>query len=157
MADVREFLANLKPFFDDHLKRYLADGLDGHYIDARPFGGSEKTTTLVLKTIGRKSGQEYLTPVIYDRVGDEYVIIASKGGDDADPAWFLNLTSKPEVRFQVAEDRHEGHWRIAEGEERERLWTHMSAYYPPYLSYESLTDRQIPVVLLSAEKTLEKL
>jgi deazaflavin-dependent oxidoreductase (nitroreductase family) len=157
MADVSEFLENLKPFFDDHLKRYLADGQDGHYIDGRQFGGGEKTTTLVLKTIGRKSGKEYLTPLIYDRAGDEYMIIASKGGADVDPAWFMNLTTRPDVRFQIAEDRFEGSWRIAEGSEREKLWAQMCAYYPPYHDYESLTDRLIPVILLRPEQTIEAL
>lgn len=157
MADANEFMANLKPFFEDHLRRYLADGKDGHYIDGSQFGGPEKTTTLLLKTIGRKSGKEYITPLIYDRAGDEYVIIASNGGRDFDPAWFTNLTAKPSVRFQVAEDRFEGSWRVAEGDERTRFWSQMTNYYPPYNDYETRTDRLIPVVLLRAERSVEAL
>jgi deazaflavin-dependent oxidoreductase (nitroreductase family) len=157
VTDADQFIADLKPFFDDHLRRYLADGLDGHYIDGRPFGGPEKTSTLLLKTIGRKSGKEYITPLIYDLASDEYIIIASNGGRDFHPAWFSNLTEKPDVRFQVAEDRYEGTWRVAEGDERAKLWSQMTSYYPPYNDYETRTDRRIPVVLLRADRKIEKL
>lgn len=157
MVDAAEFMANLQPFFADHLRRYLADGNDGHYIDGRQFGGPEKTTTLLLRTIGRKSGKAFTTPLIYDRSGDEYIIIASNGGQDAHPAWFLNLSASPTVRFQVATDRFVGTWRVAEGEERDRLWAQMARYYPPYADYESRTDRQIPVVLLRAGHNIEEL
>jgi len=157
MADVSTFLADLKPFFDDHLQRYLADGLDGHFIDGRPFGGPEHTTTLILKTFGRVSGKPYLTPLIYDRVGEAYVIVASRGGDDRHPDWFLNLTARDAVDFQVARDRFRGRWRVAEGEERQALWDHMAAYYPPYGGYQALTSREIPIVLLAAHERLETL
>ena len=157
MADVSAFMDGLKPFFDDHLKRYLADGRDGHFIDGRPFGGPENTTTLILKTIGRRSGKPYLTPLIYSRAGQAYVIVASRGGDDRHPDWFLNLTARDEVDFQVAEDRFRGSWRVAEGEERRALWHHMEHYYPPYAGYQALTTREIPIVLLTAREKLDSL
>jgi deazaflavin-dependent oxidoreductase (nitroreductase family) len=150
MVDVKEFMASLQPFFDDHLKRYLADGDDGHYIDAREFGGSEKTATLLLTTIGRKSGREFVTPLIYTRFGDEYAIVASKGGMDAHPAWYLNLMDRPEVKFQVATDSFEGSWRVLGSEERADLWDKLVDYYPPYAEYEARTDRKIPVIMLKA-------
>lgn len=157
MVDAGKFMADLKPFFDEHLKLYLADGKAGHHIDGRQFGGPEKTTTLILKTIGRKSGAERLTPLIYDRAGEEYIIIASNGGQDFDPAWHLNLQSRPDVRFKVADTCYEGSWRVAADEERERLWNQMEAYYPPYADYRRRTDRQIPVVLLRPEMEIDNL
>lgn len=157
MAEAGEWMESLKPFFDDHLRRYLADGNDGHYIDGRQFGGPEKTSTLLLKTIGRKSGKERITPLIYNRAGEEYMIIASNGGQDFHPAWLLNLSDQQEVRFQVAEDRFDGTWRVAEGEERKRLWQQMQEYYPPYRDYEARTDREIPVVLLKPRETIPAL
>ena len=157
MADVSETLAGLKPFFEDHLRRYLANGIDGHIIDTSPYGGSTGTTTLLLKTIGRRSGRELLTPLIYDRIGDAYAIVASKAGADENPAWFLNLTARPECNFQVAEDRYTGTWRIAEGSERAEIWDHMVNYYPTYGAYQSVTDREIPVVLLTPRESIARL
>lgn len=148
MVDAGEFMANLKPWFEEHLQQYLTDPASAQYIDGRQFGGGEKTTCLLLKTIGRKSGAERVTPLIYDRAGEEFMIIASNGGQDFHPAWFLNLSAGPDVRFRVGLDCFEGSWRVAEGEERTRLWAQMKTYYPPYQDYESRTDREIPVVLL---------
>lgn len=156
MADVSETLAGLQTFFADHLRRYLANGNDGHVIDTSPYGGSKETTTLLLKTIGRRSGRNLITPLIYDRIGTEYAIVASKAGADEHPAWYLNLTARPDVNFQVAEERFTGLWRLAEGAERVSAWAHMTAYYPTYASNQSLTNREIPIVLLRAERTIEQ-
>jgi deazaflavin-dependent oxidoreductase (nitroreductase family) len=157
MADVKETLAELQPFFADHLRRYLANGSDGHIIDTSPYGGSKSTTTLLLKTIGRRSGRNLVTPLIYDRIGAEYAIVASKAGADEHPAWYLNLTAKAEARFQVAEQRFTGTWRLAEGDERASAWAQMTAFYPTYATYQSLTAREIPIVLLKAERTVGNL
>ncbi|HET6971401.1 MAG TPA: nitroreductase/quinone reductase family protein, partial [Phenylobacterium sp.] len=77
-----------------HLQAYLqSDGAEGHLLDFTPGGGRPETPTLILKTVGRRSGEPRLTPLIYGRHGREIVIIASKGGAPADPAWYLNLTA----------------------------------------------------------------
>ena len=157
MVDAGEFMANLKPWFAEHLQQYLSDPESAQYIDGRQFGGGEKTTCLLLQTIGRKSGAQRVTPLIYDRAGDEFMIIASNGGQDFHPSWFLNLSEMPDVRFRIGLDCFEGTWRVAEGAEREGLWAQMKAYYPPYQEYESRTDRQIPVVLLRAESAISDL
>ena len=148
MIDAGEFMASLKPWFEEHLQQYLNDPEAAHYIDGRQFGGGEKTTCLLLQTIGRKSGKARVTPLIYDRAGDEYMIIASNGGQDFHPAWFLNLSDMSDLRFRAGLNCFEAIWRVAEGPERDRLWAQMKAYYPPYQDYESRTDREIPVVLL---------
>ena len=148
MAD-DEKLAAERNWMDQHLEDYLAtDGRTGHIIDMRYLGGSEHTTALVLETTGRRSGRTLLAPLIYKDHGDEVVIVASKAGDPKHPAWFLNLTAAPEARFQIRDKHYRGSWRIAEGEERARIWADMEAYFPPYADYKTRTDREIPLVLL---------
>lgn len=132
-----------------HLKAYLdTDGAEGHLLDFRPGGGRLETPTLILKTIGRRSGEAHLTPLIYGRHGGEIVIIGSKGGAPKHPAWYLNLTARPDVAFQVADKKYHGGWRVAEGAERARVWDAMVELYPPYRDYQARADREIPVILL---------
>jgi deazaflavin-dependent oxidoreductase (nitroreductase family) len=140
---------NLPDWIKDHLKRYIeSDGADGHYWDASLGGGEGMVPTLLLTTVGRKSGQPLTIPLIYSRAGDGYCVIASKGGAPAHPAWYLNLEAKPEVHVQVAADKFRARARVAEGEERERLWQQMVDIYAPYTQYQEATERRIPVVVL---------
>ena len=137
----------------DHLKRYLAtDGEDGHMWDASDAGGEGMIATLLLSTTGRKSGQTLTLPLIYGESDGAYVVIASKGGAPAHPAWYLNLAAQPNVGVQVKADRFDARARVAEGEERERLWKLMAEIYAPYDKYAELAgDRVIPVVVLERQ------
>ena len=141
----------------DHLERYLKDGKDGHLFDTLHLGGRVDTTTLVIKTIGRKSGNPLLTPLIYVKYGEEYAIAASKGGADEHPAWYLNLTSRPELRFKVVDDIFEGTWRQVEGAERAEVYQALSAHYPPYVDYANKAKREIPVILLKPARKVDAL
>ena len=133
----------------EHVELYLQDGEAGHYWDASLGGGEGMLTTLLLTTTGRKSGKSLVLPLIYRPTGDGgYCIIASKGGAPAHPAWFLNLEANPAVHVQVSTDKFDAVARVAEGEERERLWQMMVDYYAPYTDYQAATERQIPVVVL---------
>ncbi|GLB63809.1 hypothetical protein NCCP2495_16880 [Dietzia sp. NCCP-2495] len=87
-------------------------------------------------------------PLIYGEADGAYVVIASKGGAPTHPGWFHNLTAEPEVRIQVGAEKMTAVARVADGEERERLWSQMAELYPPYLKYQTRTDRLIPVVVL---------
>mgnify|MGYP003338533826 FL=1 len=103
-----------------------------------------------LYTTGRKSGQEresMLTcPVVQ---GDTYVVVASRGGDDIHPAWFLNLCDNPTVWVEAkGQPKHERRARVATSEERAALWPTITAGYKGYADYQSKTDREIPVVFL---------
>ena len=99
----------------EHLHRYVAtDGENGH-----EWRGVQ---TLLLTTRGRKSGSLRRTPLIYGRSGEDYVIVASVGGKPQHPGWFHNLVAEPDVTIQVMADEMPGRARVAEGEERERLW-----------------------------------
>lgn len=139
----------LPDWIREHLTLYLEDGEAGHYWDASLGGGEGMLTTLLLTTTGRKSGKQLILPLIYRPTGDGgYCVIASKGGAPAHPAWFLNLEANPSVQVQVATQKFDAVARVAQGEERERLWHLLVDYYAPYTDYQAATERQIPVVVL---------
>jgi len=106
---------------------------------------------LELTTTGRKSGEPrtcYLTAPL--QVGDDYVIVASRGGDDRHPAWFLNLRDDPNVTVAVQGGPPRAMVaRITEGAERDDLWQQLSTAHANYAGYQRKTDREIPVVVLT--------
>lgn len=140
--------ASTSGWIAQHREKYLADGEAGHLWDSTPAGGPGPLPTLLLTTVGRKSGKESIMPLLYGEVDGGYAIIASKGGDPKHPGWFHNLNAQDAVTVQVANDRFQASTRIAEGAERERIWQQMSTMYPPFNDYQAKTDRQIPVVVL---------
>ena len=112
-------------------------------------GGPFEGAPMVLVTHrGAKSGKEYTTPLVHTRDGDDVVIIASKGGAPDDPQWFRNIVANPDVTVEVGTERYEATARVAEGDERDRIWTQQKADYPGFAEYEVATDRLIPVVVL---------
>ena len=106
---------------------------------------------LELTTVGRKSGQPrsvMLTSPIQQ--GDDVVVVASRGGDDHHPAWFLNLRDQPEVEVALAGAPKAPYLaRVASSEERAELWPTIEATYDGYAGYQRKTDREIPLVILS--------
>ena len=138
----------LPGWISEHIQLYLRDPDQGHMWDSTFAGGPGPLPTLLLSTTGRKSGRTSVLPLIYKKVGNGYVIIASKGGAPTHPAWYLNLLASPVCRIQVAHDHLRVRARTAEGEERESLWQQLVQIYPPYEDYQAATPRQIPVVVL---------
>jgi deazaflavin-dependent oxidoreductase (nitroreductase family) len=129
-------------FGKEHVDRYReTDGEEGHEWSG--------TVTLLLTTTGRHSGEERTTPLIYQPDGDRYAVVASQGGAEQHPGWYFNLSADPDVEVQVKGDRFKATASTAEGEERERLWKLMTATWPAYDEYQTRTDRQIPVVVLT--------
>ena len=142
---------------DRHLDAYLkTGGKIGHLVDFTPDGGPE-TPCLILQTTGRKSGKPYTLPLIYGKDGQNFVIVASKGGAPADPAWFLNLEAHPQIKFQVLDAKYSGTAKIAAEPERQRLFDMMAKVYPPYIAYQEKTDRVIPVVILEPGAPIDRL
>lgn len=140
---------SLPAWIQNHLDRYLAThGEDGYLWDASAGGGKGLVPTLLLTTTGRKSGKRLTLPLIFGRSGDDYVVVASKGGAPAHPAWYLNLAAHPEVEVQVKADKFKAHAHTAQGAERSALWRKMVEIYSPYEQYQQRTERQIPVVVL---------
>jgi deazaflavin-dependent oxidoreductase (nitroreductase family) len=133
-----------------HRALYLGSGgTKGHIYDLSESGKAPLIPTLLLRTIGRKSGKVSIQPLIYGIYGTEWVIIASKGGAADHPGWYYNLTAEPDVQIQVATQCFRATCREAEGEERARVWDYMARLFPPYNDYQRLAgDRQIPVVMM---------
>jgi len=139
----------LPDWISEHIKLYYQDPQAGHDWDSTAVGGPGVLPCLLLFTRGRKSGETKVLPLIYGKTGNSCVIIASKGGGPAHPLWYRNLEAKPECELQVGAKRVMARARVAEGDERERLWQQMAELYPPYLAYQkSATERTIPVVVL---------
>lgn len=106
---------------------------------------------LELTTRGRRTGQSrsllLTSPLELD--GGRHVIVASRGGDDRQPAWFLNLQADPEVGVAFGGgERRTMHARVTEGDERADLWARLTAAHRNYAEYQTKTDREIPVVVL---------
>jgi deazaflavin-dependent oxidoreductase (nitroreductase family) len=132
-------------FGQEHVRRYLqTDGAEGH--------DWQGTTVLILTTTGRRSGEPRSTPLIYGKHGGDHVVVASKGGAEEHPAWYLNLSESPEVTVQVRGDRFKAHARTATDEEKPELWRMMTGRWPPYEEYQRKTRRDIPVVVLERQE-----
>ena len=131
-------------FGDEHVQRYEeTDGAEGHEWQG--------TTALILTTTGRKSGQPRKSALIYQKFGDDYLIVASKGGADEPPLWYLSLEAHPEVQVQVLGDKFKARARTATGAEKPAMWEVMAKAWPSYNDYQQKTSREIPVVVLERE------
>jgi deazaflavin-dependent oxidoreductase (nitroreductase family) len=123
----------------------LTGGLIGSRIGGLPI--------LLLTTTGRKSGRKRTMPLVYLADGDDMVVIASNGGADQHPAWWLNLRENPQAEVQLGGSTKTVVAEKATGEERERLWRDVVEMYHGYDEYRRMTDREIPVVILRAERS----
>jgi len=103
---------------------------------------------LILTSVGAKSGETRISPVVYTRDGDRYVIIASKGGAPTNPAWYHNLVVNPDVTVEVGDERFEARASVPDGAERDRLFEAQAAAMPNFAEYQEKTSRRIPVVVL---------
>jgi F420H(2)-dependent quinone reductase len=104
---------------------------------------------LFLHHVGARSGTKRLSPLLYIEDGDRLAVIASKGGHPKHPAWFHNLMAHPDTEVELGRERRAVHARVAEGEERERLWARATEVWPDYDRYQARSKgRLIPVVVL---------
>jgi len=148
-ADAASIRAERGDWVSEHLEMYLSSGgARGHIVDLSSVGGHEVTTHCLIKCAGRKSGKPYVTPLIYGIVGGEIVVVASKGGADTDPEWYLNIRESKTIGVQIATQAFEATWREPEYEERHQVWAYMTHLFPPYLGYQTSTTRHIPVLML---------
>ncbi|MEV4377148.1 nitroreductase family deazaflavin-dependent oxidoreductase [Streptosporangium amethystogenes subsp. fukuiense] len=125
-----------------HARRYVeSNGAEGHLYHGRP--------TLLLTTVGRRSGVRRRTPLIYGRDGDAYVVVASNGGAADHPLWYHNLLVLPQAEVQVEARTFTALARTATAEEKPALWRQMVGIHAEYADYQRRTDRDIPVVILT--------
>lgn len=111
-------------------------------------GQFEGAPILLLHTVGAKSGQPRVNPVMYHPVAGGYAVFASKAGAPSNPDWYHNLLAHPRVKAEIGDETIELRARVADGEERERIWAAQKAAYPGFAEYEQKTTRRIPVVIL---------
>jgi deazaflavin-dependent oxidoreductase (nitroreductase family) len=132
---------DMSMFGDSHVRAYReSKGEHGYIWNNAP--------TLLLTTKGRRSGQMRTTPLIFVRDGDNYAVIASKGGAPENPDWYQNLQADPRLQVQVKADVFDARARTAHGAERARIWAEAVKAWPQYEDYLRKTDREIPVVVL---------
>jgi deazaflavin-dependent oxidoreductase (nitroreductase family) len=111
-------------------------------------GNFEGAPLLLLHTVGARSGQQRVNPMMYRKVGDSYAVFASKAGAPTNPDWYHNLVANPAVTAEIGADTLQLHARVAGPGEREPIWSAHKAEYPGFADYESKTSREIPVVIL---------
>ena len=112
------------------------------------FGRMGKSPILLLNTVGRKSGKKRTSPLLYVMDGEDFVIIASKGGAPTHPAWFLNLRNDPEATVEIGDREVRVRAEEADPQEKARLWRKMVEMYPTYDDYQKKTEREIPLLIL---------
>jgi deazaflavin-dependent oxidoreductase (nitroreductase family) len=134
MADVNDFNSGI-------IKEFRANGgqLGG------PFEGAPM---LLLTTTGAKSGKKHTNPLAYGTDGDRIVVFGTKGGAPTHPDWYHNLVAHPTATVEVGADSFEVEAKVAEGEERARIWERQKQLMPGFADYEKKTSRVIPVVAL---------
>jgi deazaflavin-dependent oxidoreductase (nitroreductase family) len=133
-----ERAAFTRALIDDHRAH-------GGQITFGPFKGRP---VLLLHTVGAKSGEERIAPLVYSRDGGNLVIMASKGGAPDNPAWFANLVANPDVTVEAEGETYRAHAVVPGRAERDRLWAAHVAQHPGFADYERKTDRVIPAVVL---------
>jgi len=126
----------------------------GHVRFYKAMGGRfAGSRLLLLTTTGRKSGRPRTTPLMRIEDGDNYVVAGSVGGAPSHPGWYYNLMDNPRVMVQVGRTVENRTARIADGEERHRLWARFIEAEGRFADYEKRTDRIIPVVVLEPNGT----
>ena len=138
----------------DHLWPVLRRLMKGHTAAYRVTGGRighrfpGAPPSLLLEHTGAKSNTRRTTPLTYLADGDDLVLVASKGGNPRNPAWFHNVRAHPDVTVQVGSERRPVRARVATPEERARLWPKVVEMYGGYAGYQRRTEREIPIVIL---------
>jgi deazaflavin-dependent oxidoreductase (nitroreductase family) len=127
---------------EEHVRRYQeTDGEVGYMWNG--------ATTLLLTTTGRTTGQARTTPLIFARDGNDYLVVASMGGAPQHPNWYENLKVNADAHIQVPGEHLDVRARTATNDEKPRLWSIVAAQWPNYDVYQTRTEREIPVVVLT--------
>lgn len=116
--------------------------------DGKVGGQFEGAPMLLLHHLGAKSGTERVTPLVFRPESEAWVIFASKAGAPTNPDWYHNLKANPTATIEVGTQSLSVTARVAEGEERTRLWEAQKSDMPGFAEYEAKTDRTIPVIVL---------
>lgn len=132
----------LRKFNDDFIAQARANA---GMITSGPLAGAPG---ILLTITGAKTGRHYLTPLLYTRDGDRYVVAASKGGAPEHPDWYHNLTTNPEVTAEVDGETFAARATEVHGDERDRLYAAHAEQLPAFRKYQDRTERRIPVFVV---------
>ncbi len=143
MVSVKATPFNQKTIDEFHAKKGRGVGMFGDHV-------------LLMTAKGAKSGDAITTPLVYGRQGNDYIIVASKGGAPTHPNWFGNIKANPEVEVEVASangtEKLKARARVIDGrQEHDRLFKEMSKIWPSFVDYQTRTERLIPVVVLERQ------
>lgn len=137
-------MADEKSFNEKLIDEFRANG-------GQVSGMFEGRPMMLLTTVGKKSGQPRVAPLIYTTDGDDVVVIASKGGAPTNPDWYYNLQVNPTVTVEVGAETYQAQAVVASGAERQRLYDAQAAEMPMFAEYQKNTEREIPVVVLKRQ------
>ncbi|MDX3853560.1 nitroreductase family deazaflavin-dependent oxidoreductase [Streptomyces sp. AK02-01A] len=145
MAQDEEVVVSPQDWVAQQAKEYEeSDGARGGTLQGAP--------CLLLDYRGRRTGVWRRTVLIYGRDGEDVLLVASKGGADTHPLWYVNLEAEPDVRVQVGAERFSARAETLSPEEKARVWPGLVELFPPYEGYQKKTDRDIPIVRLRRTK-----
>ena len=125
--------------------RYLANP-EGWATGA---GSPSGLPTLLLTCIGRKSGEQHTTPLVFMQDGEDMVVVGSLAGYDTHPAWYLNVSANPQCWVQLDRRKMTATARDATDAERKELWPRLTAIFPAWGHFQKQTDRPFAIVILS--------
>jgi deazaflavin-dependent oxidoreductase (nitroreductase family) len=134
-------MSDVKDFNTQMIEEFRAN----HGQLGGPFAGG---TMLLLHHKGAKTGTERVNPLAYQPLDDGYAIFASKAGAPTNPDWYYNLKANPDTTVEIGDDTISVHARVAEGDERDKIWTKQVERAPGFGEYEAKSGRTIPVVIL---------
>ena len=131
----------MSDFNADIIKEFRAN-------DGKVGGPFEGAPMVLMHTIGAKTGQERVTPAMYQPISDSFAVFASMAGAPTNPAWYHNLVANPEIEVEVGAQTVPVTARVAPKAERDEIWEAQKAAWPQFAEYEKSTDREIPVLVL---------
>jgi deazaflavin-dependent oxidoreductase (nitroreductase family) len=134
-------MPGVEDFNQQIIDEFRANGgkVGGHFEGAR---------LLLFHTTGAKSGRPRVNPLAYRRDGDRLIVFGTKAGAPTNPDWYYNVRANPRGSVEVGTEQFEVDARVAEPDERDRLWKLQTQEIPAFVEYEDQTDRTIPVVIL---------
>ncbi|MFZ0834865.1 MAG: nitroreductase family deazaflavin-dependent oxidoreductase [Mycobacterium sp.] len=140
---------NLNSPMTDFVIKWMSRGNTWIYklTGGKQGGTFKKAPVALLTTTGRKTGQPRVSPLLYMRDGGRVIFVASKGGSERNPLWYLNLKANPKVTVQIKDEVRQLTARDATDDERATLWPRLVEMYPDFDDYQSWTERKIPVVV----------
>lgn len=141
MPNIEDFKDDFQGFNDALVEEFRTNG-------GQVTGMFGQAPLVLITTKGAKSGKLRTTPIVHTNDGDSVVIIASKGGAPTSPDWYHNLVSNPDVTVELPGEKFEARARVAEGDERDRLYEAQAELMPNFAEYQKATTRKIPVVVL---------